>query len=91
MKNERIYNLIGSLICIFKGHFSEKYLNETDERICTTRCKRCHKTLMDGFTLKIKHIPPPNSNKIQIKQWEKHCEEMEADSRRDLKIERHKI
>tara|TARA_R110000868_G_scaffold99621_1_gene274133 strand:+ start:921 stop:1211 length:291 start_codon:yes stop_codon:yes gene_type:complete len=67
--------VIGRVICSFKGHFPEKYLNETDGWICTTRCKRCHSTLMGGFTWKIKHIPPPNSNEQQIKEWEKYCED----------------
>jgi len=41
--------VIGRFICSFKGHFPEKYLNETDGWICTTRCKRCHSTLMGGL------------------------------------------
>ena len=65
----------GRFICSFKGHSLEKYLNETDGWICTTRCKRCHSTLMGGFTWKIKQIPPPNSNEKQIKEWEKYCED----------------
>jgi hypothetical protein len=67
--------VIGRFICSFKGHFPEKYLNETEGWICTTRCKRCHRTLMGGFTWKFKQIPPPNSNEQQIKEWEKYCED----------------
>ena len=66
---------IGRFICAFKRHFPEKYLNETDGWICTTRCKRCHSTLMGGFTWKFKNIPPPNSTEQQIKEWEQYCED----------------
>lgn len=61
-------------VCQFKGHYPEKHLKETEGSICTTRCKRCHSTLMDGFTWKFKNIPPPNSTQKQIEEWEEYCE-----------------
>ena len=67
--------LINSLACLFRGHLPEKYLNETEGWICTTRCKNCHNILMGDFTWKIKHIPPPNSNEQQVNSWENYCEE----------------
>jgi hypothetical protein len=61
-------------VCQLKGHEPEKHLNETEGWIFTTRCKKCHITLMGGFMLKFKHIPPPNSTPKQIKKWEDYCE-----------------
>jgi hypothetical protein len=71
---EWFINNFMSLVCQFKGHEPEKHLEETDGWICTTRCKKCHNTLMDGFTWKFKQIPPPNSTQKQIKSWEDYCE-----------------
>ena len=64
----------GRFICNFKGHLIEKFLEETDGYIATTRCSRCYATLMGGFVWKIKHVPPPNSNSNQVKEWEDYCE-----------------
>ena len=61
-------------VCLFKGHEPEKHLTETEGYIATTRCKKCRRTLMGGFTWKIKHIPPPNSTPKQIEEWKAYCE-----------------
>ena len=69
-----ILYIVMHCVCQFKGHEPEKHLDETEGWICTTRCKKCHSTLMGGFTWKFKQIPPPNSTPKQIEEWEAYCE-----------------
>lgn len=70
--------LLRNLVCPFKGHVPEKFLTETDEYICTKRCKRCKAPLGMGHWKIINQCTPPWCSDHE---WTMFCEEKNQEIR----------